>query len=456
MDTNSRIYIAGHNGMVGSAIKRKLEEHGYKNLIYCSSDELDLTEQESVRKFFEKKKPEYVFLAAAKVGGIMANNTFRAQFIYENLMIQNNIIHQSFKTGVKKLLFLGSSCIYPRLAPQPLKEEYLLTSELEYTNEPYAIAKIAGIKMIESYNIQYGTDFLSVMPTNLYGPNDSYDLQKSHVLPAMIRKIHLAKCVENGDWNSIRKDLQKRPIENINGTASEDLIIELLGKYGIVMNDFHKELHSLNPKSLIRNPKSVFVKLWGSGSPYREFMHVDDMAAACLHIMEKVSFRDLIQIQGKTDDSLHAAVVPSSSVRGPQSSVPNQPSAVSDPPSSVSGLPSSVSGLPSSVNSPQSSVPGPLSSISGPPSAVTSQPSAVILNTHINLGTGVDLTIRELAEMIKNIIGFKGTIEWDPSKPDGTPRKLMDVTKMRALGFEPKISLINGIERTYTDYLENL
>jgi GDP-L-fucose synthase len=432
MDTNSRIYIAGHRGMVGSAIKRKLEESGYTNLVYSTYEQLDLTRQDSVRLFFENEKPEYVFLAAAKVGGILANNTFRAQFIYENLMIQNNIIHQAYVTGAKKLLFLGSSCIYPRLAPQPLKESYLLTSKLEYTNEPYAIAKIAGIKMIESYNIQYGTDYLAVMPTNLYGPNDNYDLQKSHVLPALIRKIHLAKCLENGDWNCIRKDLQKRPIDNINGTASEDVIVELMAKYGIELITTNSKLKTaysssksqipnskpLNTKHEIRNTKSVSLILWGSGTPLREFMHVDDLAAACVHIMEKVSFRDLVQIQKMTDDQ-RPTTDDFKSLQSSSSAVSRQQSAVNNP------------------------------------ASVLGHPSPAITDTHINLGTGVDLSIRELAELIKKTIGFKGIIRWDPSKPDGTPRKLMDVSKMKSLGFEPKVSLEEGIKGTYKDYLVN-
>ncbi len=233
MEKNSKIYIAGHKGMVGSAIARNLTEKGYTNQVYSPYPPFDLTNQSIVGEFFEKEKPEYVFLAAAKVGGILSNNTYRAQFIYENLMIQNNIIHQSYKHGVKKLLFLGSSCIYPGNCPQPIKEEYLLTGELEYTNEPYAVAKIAGIKMCESYNIQYGTNFVSVMPTNLYGPNDNYNLETSHVLPALIRKMHLGKCLENNDWDAIRKDFNKYPVEGINGSAKENEILEKLTKYGI-------------------------------------------------------------------------------------------------------------------------------------------------------------------------------------------------------------------------------
>jgi GDP-L-fucose synthase len=381
MELKSRIYIAGHKGMVGSAIKRKLELEGYTNIIFADSSALDLTNQPSVSNFFKTEKPEYVFLAAAKVGGIMANNTYRAQFIYENLMIQNNVIHNAYTNGVKKLLFLGSSCIYPRLAPQPLKEEYLLTSELEYTNEPYAIAKIAGIKMIESYNIQYGTDYIAVMPTNLYGPNDNYDLQKSHVLPAMMRKMYLATCLENNDWPSIRKDLQKRPLENIEGNSSKEEILNILPKYGILTTGQHSEIpNRISSKSETLNPKLI---LWGSGNPLREFMHVDDLAAACVHIMEKVSFKDL--------------------VRHLKSEIQN--------------------------------------------------PKSKIINTHINLGTGQDLSIRDLAEMIMKIVGFKGTIEWDPSKPDGTPRKLMDVSKMKSLGYTPTITLEEGIKSTFNNYI---
>ncbi len=394
MHYNSKIYVAGHKGMVGSAIKRKLELEGYSNIIFADSSRLDLTNQESVGHFFKSEKPEYVFLAAAKVGGIMANNTFRAQFIYENLAIQNNVIHHSYLNGVKKLLFLGSSCIYPRLAPQPLKEEYLLTSELEYTNEPYAIAKIAGIKMIESYNIQYGTDYIAVMPTNLYGPNDNYDLQKSHVLPAMIRKMFLAKCFETNDWAILRKDLQKRPIEEIDGTATDAAILTILRKYGISKIDL------LNPEPGIKNPEHININLWGSGNPLREFMHVDDLASACVHIMQNIPFNDLIQ---------H----PASSIQHPASSIQHSKSAITNPPSEIK-------------------------------------------NTHLNLGTGIDLSIHDLAEIIKKIVGFKGSIDWDFTKPDGTPRKLMDVTKMNNLGITPKITLEEGIRLTFQDYLHSL
>jgi GDP-L-fucose synthase len=318
-------------------------------------------------EFFEKEKPEYVFLAAAKVGGIVANNTSRAQFIYENLMIENNIIHQSYKNGVKKLLFLGSSCIYPKNAPQPIKEEYLLTDELEYTNEPYAIAKIAGIKMCESYNIQYGTNYISVMPTNLYGPNDNYNLETSHVLPALIRKMHLAKCLENNDWTSIREDLKKRPVEGVDDKSDEKTILNILAKYGI-----HRELRSPGA--------AVTLTLWGSGTPYREFLYVDDLANACVYLMNNVDFFDLIDMSALNMGSHAPRTLP-----------------------------------------------------------------PAIKNTHINIGTGKDLTISDLAGMVKKVVGFKGSINWDKSKPDGTFRKLLDVSKINNLGWREKVSLEEGI-----------
>jgi GDP-L-fucose synthase len=385
VDKHSKIYLAGHTGMVGSAIYRRLQALGYKNFVCRTAQELDLTDQQATAAFFQQQKPMYVILAAARVGGIVANNTYRAQFIYENLQIQNNIIHQAWLHGVKKLLFLGSSCIYPKLAPQPISEEHLLTGVLEYTNEPYAIAKIAGLKMCEAYNMQYGTDFISVMPTNLYGPNDNYDLEKSHVLPALIRKMHLGKCLEQADWDAIRKDLSKRPVEGVDGTAPESAILEKLDKYGI-MNikavagpDHGKN----NLTSSQQHP--VTLHLWGSGNPLREFMHVDDLAAACVFLMENISARDLSSL------SL-------------------------DPPAS-------------------------------PPQAVTSSP-------FINLGTGTDQSIRDLAALVKKVVGFSGEILWDSSKPDGTPRKLLDVSRMKSLGFEPQISLEEGITRTYGELLK--
>ncbi len=317
MKKNSKIYIAGHRGLVGSAIVKNLESKGYTNLIYRTHKELDLTNQEEVKRFFEQEKLEYVILAAAKVGGIVANNTYRAEFIYENLQIQNNVIHQSYLNGVKKLLFLGSTCIYPKNCPQPMKEEYLLTSELEYTNEPYAIAKIAGIKMCESYNLQYGTNFISVMPTNLYGINDNFDLETSHVLPALLRKIHEAK--ENN------------------------------------------------------TPK---VEIWGSGKPRREFLYSEDMADACVFLLENRDFNETYSSEDKE-----------------------------------------------------------------------------IRNTHINIGTGVDISIKELALTIKKIVGYEGELYFNTTKPDGTMVKLTDPSKLHGLGWRHKIELEKGIERVYQWYI---
>jgi len=318
MNRNSKIYVAGHRGLVGSAIMKKLQEKGYRNLIYRTSQELDLRNQRDVEEFFSSEKPEYVILAAAKVGGIVANNTYRAEFIYDNLQIQNNIIHQSYKNGVKKLLFLGSTCIYPKNSPQPMKEEYLLTSELEYTNEPYAIAKIAGIKMCESYNLQYGTNFISVMPTNLYGPNDNFDLETSHVLPALLRKMHEAK-VENREK----------------------------------------------------------VEIWGTGKPRREFLYSEDMADACIFILENINFSDMKK-----------------------------------------GL-------------------------------------KEVRNTHINIGTGEDISIIELAELIKEIVGFKGELYFNSDKPDGTLVKRTDVSKLHSLGWRHTTELEDGIRKMYDWFLKN-
>lgn len=372
MKKDSKIFLAGHTGLVGSALLRNLEKKGYHHMITRPYPGLDLTNQQSTNEFFSKEKPEYVFLAAAKVGGIIANYTYRGQFIYENLMIQNNVIHACYLNGVKKLLFLGSSCIYPKHAQQPLKERYLLTDELEYTNEPYAIAKIAGIKMCESYNIQYGTNFISVMPTNLYGSNDNYDLEKSHVLPAVIRKMHLGKCLIENNWEAIRHDFNKNPIEGIDGKSTLIEIGEKLEKYGIFR---HNSAES-----------PVTVKLWGSGAPRREFLYSDDMADACIFIMENIDFKDLVK--NKYSDK------------------------------------------------------------------ITSRDSNIeIRNTHINIGTGKDIAIKELAVLIKGIVGFDGFIEWDTSKPDGTFQKLLSVKKINELGWQEKTSLEEGINKVYKEYL---
>ncbi len=367
MKKQSKIYVAGHRGLVGSAISKILKSKGYTNVIGRTHSELNLLDTAAVENFFANEKPEYVILAAAKVGGIIANNTYRGQFIYENLMIQNNVIHSAYKTGVKKLLFLGSTCIYPREAPQPMPENSLLTAPLEYTNEPYAIAKIAGIKMCESYNLQYGTNYISVMPTNLYGPNDNFDLEKSHVLPALIRKIHLGKCLEEKNWVGVREDLNKRPIEGVDGRSSENDILDILKKYGVRM--------------VIKDGVAKGeVEIWGTGAPMREFLWSEEMADACIYIMENVDFKDVI---------------------------PNKPSKSTFP---------------------------------------------EIRNTHINIGTGKELSIKQLAETIKESIGFAGELYFNTSKPDGTMRKLTDVKKLHQLGWHHKIEIENGIRMMYEWY----
>ena len=355
MEKQSKIYVAGHRGLVGSAIVNNLTSKGYTNLIFKTHAELDLINQEDVKNFFETEKPEYVILAAAKVGGIIANNRYRADFIYENMMIQNNVIHQSYLHGVKKLLFLGSTCIYPKNAPQPMLENSLLTSELEYTNEPYAIAKIAGIKMCESYNLQYRTNFISVMPTNLYGPNDNFDLEKSHVLPALIRKIHLGKCLENDNLEAIKTDLNKNPIEGVDGASSKESMLEILVKYGV---------------------KEGEIEIWGSGKPRREFLWSEDMADACVFLLENKDFEHTFSTAEKE-----------------------------------------------------------------------------VRNTHINIGTGIDVSIKELADKIKSEIGYKGNFNFNTSKPDGTLKKLTDVSKLNSLGWKHKVSLEKGVEKMYSWYL---
>lgn len=348
MDKASKIYIAGHRGLVGSALLENLQQKGYNNIVTRTHKELDLTNQNEVAAFFQKEQPNYVFLAAAKVGGIVANNTYRAEFIYDNLMIQNNVIHQSYLSGVKKLLFLGSTCIYPKDSPQPMKEEFLLTNTLEYTNEPYAIAKIAGIKMCESYNLQYGTNYISVMPTNLYGPNDNFDLEKSHVLPALIRKIHLAKLKSENNWNALMSDIN---------VSNKEEVEKYLSKFGILANG---------------------VEIWGTGKPRREFLWSKDMADACVFLMENRNFNDTF-----------------------------------------------------------------------------SKDDIEVRNTHINLGTGEDISIKQLAELIKEIIGFKGELFFNTDKPDGTLRKLTDVSKLNALGWKHRMNLENGIKEMYDWYRAN-
>jgi len=353
MKKHSRIYVAGHRGLVGSAIWRHLEDLGHTNLIGRTHSELDLTDQQAVYNFFEQEKPEYVFLAAAKVGGINANNIFRADFIYSNLAIQDNVISASHKNNVKKLLFLGSVCIYPKHAKLPVSEDSLLTGELEYTNEPYALAKIAGIKLTESFNLQHGTNYVSVMPANLYGENDNFDLEKSHVIPALIRKMILCKYIEDGDIHAAAKDLDL-------DSDQSSVVLEQLAKYGIE-----------------KTPKGLKLKVWGSGKPYREFMHSDDMAEACVYVMDNVDFADL------------------------------------------------------------------------------SKDMKEVRNTHINLGTGKDITIRELVEKIREIVRTQVQIEFDITKPDGTFRRYMDVSKIHNLGWQHNIEIQEGLRKTVAWYREN-
>ncbi|MFC2322494.1 MAG: GDP-L-fucose synthase family protein [Tannerella forsythia] len=355
MNQSSKIYVAGHRGLVGSAIWSNLQQKGYTHLIGRTHDELDLLDSTAVRRFFDDERPEYVFLAAAYVGGIVANNRYRADFIYRNLGIQQHVIGESYRHGVKKLLFLGSTCIYPRDVSQPMKEQALLTASLEYTNEPYAIAKIAGLKMCESFNLQYGTNYIAVMPTNLYGPNDNFDLERSHVLPAMVRKIHLAKCLEESDMDAVRADLAKRPVEGEDGTGSDKDILDLLARYGITPSG---------------------VTLWGTGRPLREFLWSEEMADACVYIMEHVDFDDL---RDETNE---------------------------------------------------------------------------VRNCHINIGTGKEIAIRELAQLVARTAGYRGTLAFDASKPDGTMRKLTDVSKLHALGWHHRVEIDEGVERMYRWYLQ--
>ena len=394
MNKNSKIYIAGHRGLVGSAIKKSLEQKGYTNIILRTHSELDLTNQIEVEQFFKQEKPEYVFLAAAKVGGIVANNTYRGEFIYENMMIQNNVIHQSYLNKVKKLLFLGSTCIYPKNCPQPMQEEYLLTGELEYTNEPYAIAKIAGIKMCESYNIQYGTNFIAVQPTNLYGPHDNFDLEKSHVSPALLRKIHLGKALENNDWNTIKKDINKLPIEGVNGECSEAEILSILSKYGISPPQPSPKGEGANFSPFggdaQRAEGEVGIEVWGSGKPMREFLWSEDMADACVFLMERINANDI-----------------------------------------------------SSLSSP----------FGGDVQRTEGEGRGGI---HINIGTGKEISIKQLAETIKETIGFQGKLYFNTDKPDGTMRKLTDSSKLEVLGWKYEVELKDGINRLYNWYLEAL
>ena len=383
MDKNAKIYVAGHRGLVGSAIWRNLQNRGYTNLIGRTHRELDLTDQLAVKRFFDEENPDAVVLAAAFVGGIMANSLYRADFIMQNMKIQCNVISESYAHNVKKLLFLGSTCIYPKNAPQPMKEDALLTSPLEYTNEEYAIAKIAGLKMCESYNLQYGTNYIAVMPTNLYGPNDNFHLENSHVMPAMMRKIFLAKMIHDENWDSIRHDMNVRPVEGIDGNAEQEAILQILSKYGIFNNK---------------------VKLWGTGKPLREFLWSEDMADASVHVLLNVDFSDIIGIEKYSSVFYGTAAngdVDRNSSEGRGGAIPSL---------------------------------------------------GEIRNCHINVGTGKELTIRELSELVAKTVGFEGVVEFDVSKPDGTPRKLIDVEKLHRLGWHHQVEIEEGVKRLFEWY----
>ena len=397
MNKDSKIYVAGHRGLVGSAIWNNLKQRGYTNLVGRSHQELDLTDQVAVKKFFDEEKPDAVVLAAAFVGGIMANSLYRADFIMMNMKIQCNVISEAYAHGVKKLLFLGSTCIYPKNAPQPMKEDCLLTSPLEYTNEEYAIAKIAGLKMCESYNLQYGTNYIAVMPTNLYGPNDNFHLENSHVMPAMMRKIYLAKLIHDGEWEKIACDLNKRPVEGITGegvvsdsdntSEARRRVMEVLEKYGIYNNK---------------------VVLWGTGKPLREFLWSEDMADASVHVLLNVNFSDIIGIEKYS--SVHYGATTDGAVDRNHSA----------------GRGGAIPRL------------------------------GEIRNCHINVGTGKELTIRELSQLVVKTIGFEGKVEFDTSKPDGTMRKLIDVSKLHSLGWTHSVEIEDGVQRLFEWYKHSL
>lgn len=387
LDKDSKIYVAGHKGLVGSAIWNNLKKRGYNNLVGRTHKELDLTDQYQVKAFFDEEKPDAVVLAAAFVGGIMANSLYRADFMMMNMKIQCNVISEAYAHRVKKLLFLGSTCIYPKNAPQPMKEDCLLTSELEYTNEEYALAKISGLKMCESYNLQYGTNYIAVMPTNLYGPNDNFHLENSHVMPAMMRKIYLAKLIHDDDWKAITVDMNKRHVEGVTGASSHDEILKVLAKYGIENNK---------------------VTLWGTGSPLREFLWSEDMADASVHVLLNVDFSDIIGIEKYS--SVHYGA--------------------------------SVDGAVDRNHS------------AGRGGAIPSL--GEIRNCHINVGTGKELTIRELSELVVKSVGFQGEVFFDASKPDGTMRKLIDVSKLHSLGWTHKVEIEDGVQKLFEWYKASL
>ena len=387
LDKNSKIYVAGHRGLVGSAIWNNLLSRGYQNLVGRSHSELDLTDQLAVRRFFDEERPDAVVLAAAFVGGIMANSLYRADFIMMNMKIQCNVISEAYAHGVRKLLFLGSTCIYPKNAPQPMTEDCLLTSPLEYTNEEYAIAKIAGLKMCESYNLQYGTDYIAVMPTNLYGPNDNFHLENSHVMPAMMRKVYLSKLIHDGAWDSIARDMDRRPVEGVSGSSSREEILAVLSRYGIEANR---------------------VTLWGTGTPLREFLWSEDMADASVHVLLNVSFSDIIGIERYS--SVHYGASTDGAVDRNHSA--------------------------------------------GRGGAIPSL--GEIRNCHINVGTGKELTIRELSQLVVDAVGFEGEVFFDATKPDGTPRKLIDVSKLHSLGWTHSVEIDEGVRKLFEWYRSTL
>ncbi len=395
LSPSSKIYIAGHRGLVGSAIWRNLEARGFTNLVGRTHAELDLTSQADVDSFFDAERPDAVVLAAAFVGGIMANSLYRADFAMQNMLMQAHVIDAAYRHGVEHLLFLGSTCIYPRLAPQPMGEDALLTSELEYTNEPYAIAKIAGLKLCESYNLQYGTDYLAVMPTNLYGPRDNFHLENAHVMPAMMRKIYLAKLLGEGQWDGVRRDLNVRPVNppaalaagigagNVDGSADEDRILAALAFYGI---------------------EPGRVTLWGDGSPLREFLWSEDMADASVHVLLNVRFADIVGTEAYSSVHLGTAADGAIDRNNSQARGGARPEL------------------------------------------------GEIRNCHINVGTGKELTIRALAELVRETVGFGGEIVWDASKPNGTPRKLINVDKLHRLGWTHRVEIEDGVRRLFKWY----
>ena len=422
MTKDSKIYIAGHNGLVGSAIWNNLKSRGYNNLVGRSHKELDLTDQYAVKRFFDEERPDAVVLAAAFVGGIMANSLYRADFMMMNMKIQCNVISEAYAHGVEKLLFLGSTCIYPKNAPQPMKEDCLLTSELEYTNEEYAIAKIAGLKMCESYNLQYGTNYIAVMPTNLYGPNDNFHLENSHVMPAMMRKVYLAKLLADGDWTSIRKDLSIRPVgANIKEppvpaaspatvSATSPATVSAASPAGIprYIIDGNSEQALIEKVLAFYGIENNKVTLWGTGKPLREFLWSEDMADASVHVLLNVNFSDIIGVEKYS--SVHYGIAADGVVDRNHST--------------------------------------------GRGGAIPSL--GEIRNCHINVGTGKELTIRELSELVVKTIGFEGTVEFDATKPDGTMRKLINVDKLHSLGWTHKVEIEQGVQKLFDWYKQSL